>query len=114
MPTARPWSSGSRSASTAGWSGCRGARSQRLLTEWPTCEQRTEAYYLQRTRFENITGWKLRRRQLAEDGNVEISGRDPCQLPIADVRRASAKPPQPTQNCRWDPATLWIRSSSAV
>jgi hypothetical protein len=35
-----------------------------------------EAYYLQRTRFESITERKLRRRQLGEDGNVEISGRD--------------------------------------
>jgi hypothetical protein len=30
----------------------------------------------QRTRFENIAERKLRRRQLTEDGNVEISGRD--------------------------------------
>jgi hypothetical protein len=35
-----------------------------------------EAYYLQRTRFESIAERKLRRRQLTEDGNVEISGRD--------------------------------------
>ena len=35
-----------------------------------------EAYYLQRTRFERIAERKLRRRQLTEDGNVEISGRD--------------------------------------
>ena len=34
------------------------------------------AYYLQRTRFESIVKRKLRRRQLTEDGNVEISGRD--------------------------------------
>jgi hypothetical protein len=34
------------------------------------------AYYLQRTRFERIAERKLRRRQLAEDGNVEITGRD--------------------------------------
>ena len=33
-------------------------------------------YYLQRTRFESIAEGKLRRRQLTEDGNVEISGRD--------------------------------------
>jgi len=33
-------------------------------------------YHLQRTRFESIAKRKLRRRQLTEDGNVEISGRD--------------------------------------
>jgi hypothetical protein len=35
-----------------------------------------EAHYLQRTRFESIAERKLRRRQLTDDGNVEISGRD--------------------------------------
>jgi hypothetical protein len=39
-------------------------------------ETRCETYYLQRTRFESIAEHKLRRRQLTEDGNVEISGRD--------------------------------------
>jgi len=38
--------------------------------------QHIEAYHLQRTRFERIAERKLRRRQLAEDGNVEITGRD--------------------------------------
>jgi hypothetical protein len=49
---------------------------QRLLPERPTAEKCVEAYYLQRTRFEGIAERKLRRRQLTEDGNVEISGRD--------------------------------------
>jgi len=49
---------------------------QRLLPERPTPERCVEAYYLQRTRFESIAQRKLRRRQLSEDGNVEISGRD--------------------------------------
>jgi hypothetical protein len=49
---------------------------QRRLAESPTPERCVEAYYLQRTRFERITERKLRRRQLTEDGNVEISGRD--------------------------------------
>ena len=49
---------------------------QRLLPERPTPERCVEAYYLQRTRFESIVERKLRRRQLTEDGNVEISGRD--------------------------------------
>ena len=35
-----------------------------------------EAYYLQRTRFESIAEGKLQRRQVTEDGNVEIGGRD--------------------------------------
>jgi hypothetical protein len=48
---------------------------QRLLSERPTPERCVEAYYLQRTRFESIAERKLRRRQLTEDGNVEISGR---------------------------------------
>jgi hypothetical protein len=46
---------------------------QRLLPEEPTPERCVEAYYLQRTRFESIAERKLRRRQLTEDGNVEIS-----------------------------------------
>jgi hypothetical protein len=49
---------------------------QRLLPERPTPGRCIEAYYLQRTRFESIAERKLRRRQLTEDGNVEISGRD--------------------------------------
>ena len=49
---------------------------QRLLSERPTPERCVEAYYLQRPRFESIAERKLRRRQLTEDGNVEISGRD--------------------------------------
>jgi Protein of unknown function (DUF1488) len=49
---------------------------QRLLPERPTPERCVEAYYLQRTRFESIAERKLRQRQLTEDGNVEIIGRD--------------------------------------
>ena len=49
---------------------------QRLLPGAATPERCVEAYYLQRTRFESIAERKLRRRQLTEDGNVEISGRD--------------------------------------
>ena len=49
---------------------------QRLLPERPTPERWVEVYYLQRTRFESIAARKLRRRQLTEDGNLEISGRD--------------------------------------
>jgi hypothetical protein len=49
---------------------------QRLLPGRPTPERCVEAYYLQLTRFESIAERKLRRRQLTEDGNVEIGGRD--------------------------------------
>jgi hypothetical protein len=49
---------------------------QRLLPESPTPEWCLEGYYLQRTRFETIAERKLHRRQLTEDGNVEITGRD--------------------------------------
>ncbi len=49
---------------------------QRLLLERPTPERCVEAYYLQRTRFERVAERKLRGRQLSEDGNVEITGRD--------------------------------------
>ena len=49
---------------------------QRLLPESPTPERCLETYYLQRTRFETIAERKLRQRQLTDDGNVEITGRD--------------------------------------
>jgi Protein of unknown function (DUF1488) len=45
---------------------------RRLLAERPTPERCVEAYYLQRTRFESIAERKLRRRQLTEDGNVDL------------------------------------------
>lgn len=41
-----------------------------------TPERCLEAYHLQRTRLELIAERKLRRRQLTDDGNVEITGRD--------------------------------------
>jgi hypothetical protein len=46
-----------------------------------------EAYYVQRTRFDSIAERKLRLRQLTEDGNVEISGRDLRQMSVAEVHR---------------------------
>jgi Protein of unknown function (DUF1488) len=59
---------------------------QRLLSERPTPQRCVEAYYLQRTRFERVAERKLRRRQLTEDGNVEITERDlrETTLVIAD------------------------------
>jgi hypothetical protein len=49
---------------------------QHLLDQSPTPERCLEAFHLQRTRFELIVERKLRRRQLTDDGNVEINGRD--------------------------------------
>ena len=49
---------------------------QRLLDKSPTPERCLEAYYLQRTRLELIAERKVRRRQLTDDANVEITGRD--------------------------------------
>ena len=49
---------------------------QNLLVESPTPERCVESYHLNRTRFELIVERKLRRRQLTDDGNVEITGRD--------------------------------------
>jgi hypothetical protein len=49
---------------------------RRLLDGAVTPERCVEAYHLQRTRFERIAERKLRNRQLTDDGNIEISGRD--------------------------------------
>ena len=86
----RPWSSGVGIGEYRGVDRVPRRVFQRLLPEWLHPERCVEGHYLQRTLFGSIAEWKFRRRrQLAEDGNVEISGRDPCQLPIADVCRAS-------------------------
>jgi hypothetical protein len=74
--SSKPWSSGVEIGEYRGIVRVPRRVSQRLLPERPTPERRVEAYYLQRTRFESIAERKLRRRQLAEDANVEISGRD--------------------------------------
>ena len=49
---------------------------QRMLDQSPTPERCLEAFHVQRTRFELAVERKLRRRQLTDDGNVEITGRD--------------------------------------
>jgi hypothetical protein len=49
---------------------------QILLPEKLTPERCLEAYHLHRTRLELIAERKLRRRQLTDDGNIEINGRD--------------------------------------
>jgi hypothetical protein len=65
--------------------------------ERPTPERCVEAYYLQRTRFESIAERKLRRRQLTEDGDVEISGRDLGKnSSVARRRSGRSSSPMPT------------------
>src|SRR5580658_10234856 len=54
---------------------------QRLLDQSPTPERCVEAFYLQRTRFELIVERKIRRRQLTDDDNVEITGCDLRERP---------------------------------
>src|ERR1051325_3819995 len=49
---------------------------RRFLDGAVTPEGCLEAYHLQRTRFERIGERKLRSRQLPDDGNLQIDGRD--------------------------------------
>jgi Protein of unknown function (DUF1488) len=49
---------------------------QSLLAVGPTPERCLEAYHLHRTRLEMIAELRVRRRQLTDDGNVEITLRD--------------------------------------
>jgi hypothetical protein len=71
---------------------------QILLLEALTPERCLEAYHLHRTRLELIAERKVRRRQLTEDGNVEITGRDlrerevqsHYRRPIIGYRRAAS------------------------
>src|SRR5437879_13904692 len=49
---------------------------QRILTEGPTPQRCIEAYHLNRVWLERLAERKLRRRQLTDDSNVEITGRD--------------------------------------
>jgi hypothetical protein len=49
---------------------------RRVMDGAATPERCVEAYHLQRTHLEVIAERKLRRRQLTDDGNVEITGRD--------------------------------------
>ena len=46
---------------------------QILFPEAPTPERCVEGYYIHRTRFELIAERKVRRKQLTDDGNVEIT-----------------------------------------
>jgi hypothetical protein len=64
---------------------------QGLLDQAATPERCLEAYHLERTRLELIAERKLRRRQLTDDANIEITGRDlrernpqPAAQPLID------------------------------
>jgi hypothetical protein len=70
---------------------------QILIPEAPTPERCLEAYHLHRTRLELIAERKVRRRQLTDDGNVEITGRDlreregrAHRAPLIGYRRAAS------------------------
>jgi len=62
------------------------------ISEKPAPERGLRAYHLHQTRLELIAERKLRRRQLTDNGHVEITGRDlrereshhsyPCKVPI--------------------------------
>ena len=49
---------------------------QGLVDQSPTPERCLDAYYLYRTPLELIAERKVRRRQLTDDGNIEITGCD--------------------------------------
>ena len=61
---------------------------QILLPQAPTPERCLKPYHLHRTRLELIAERKVRRRQLTDDGNVEIRGRD---LREREARSASRR-----------------------
>src|SRR5438874_3634874 len=62
---------------------------QRLLDQSPTPDRCLEAYHLHRTRLELIAERKVRRRQLTDDGNVEITGRN---LREREIRASHPRP----------------------
>ena len=64
---------------------------QRLLPERPTPSCASKRTTSQRTRFEGIAERKMRRRQLTEDGKVEISG---CDLDWCNKRSLDFQRPK--------------------
>jgi hypothetical protein len=53
---------------------------RRLLGHAVSPEACLESYHLHRTRIERAVEAKLRRRELAEDGNVDLTGRDLARI----------------------------------
>jgi hypothetical protein len=72
---------------------------RRFLDGAVTPERCVEAYHLQRTRFERIAERKLRHRQLTDDGNIEINGRDLRAVRDVLVAAISAR-----NKLEWPPA----------
>ena len=66
---------------------------RRFIDGTVTPERCLEAYHLYRTRLELVVERKLRNRQLTDDGNVEVTGRD--------LREPSRAAPWPT--AAWPP-----------
>lgn len=61
---------------------------RRLLAASAPPERCLEIYHLHRVRFERAAEAKLRRRELTDDGNVEITGRDLRSADsIPDIKR---------------------------
>ena len=58
---------------------------RRFIDGAVTPQRCLEAYHLHRTRLELVVERKLRNRQLTDDGNVEINGRD-LRVPPRAVR----------------------------
>ena len=75
------------------WSACLGACFNAYSRSGLPPSGAVEAHYLQRTKFEGIAERKLRRCQLTEDRNVEISGRDLREVPGAKSRIGWARSP---------------------
>ena len=72
---------------------------RRFLDGAVTPERCVEAYHLQRTRFDRIAERKLRNRQLTDDGNIEINGRD-----LRAVRDVLAATASVRNELAWPPA----------
>jgi hypothetical protein len=49
---------------------------RRLLGQSVSPETCLESYHLHRTRFERVVEGKIQRRELSEDGNIDLTGRD--------------------------------------
>jgi len=62
---------------------------RRFIDGAMTPERCLEAFHLQRTRFELTVERKLRNRQLTDDGNIEINGRDMRAFPGRRLARVS-------------------------
>jgi Protein of unknown function (DUF1488) len=62
---------------------------QILLPDAPIPERCLEAYHIHRTLLELIAERKVRRRQLTEEGNIEITGRD---LREREIRAGHPRP----------------------